>query len=437
VPFIFGVVAYQSFMTEETRSSGRVPLPARGENVIGGHAMLAVGYDDGEQAFIARNSWGTEWGLEGHCLVPYPFLLGRNTAGGDFWALHPPEGVETAEEPVDEAAGPEVFRETPEAEVAQTSEGEAEPAAEDAEARRARLGTARWAVYDARGQRSVPGRLVRRQGDPPVRDAAVNEAADGVAAVDALLREAFGRNSYDDQGAPIEAVVHYGKDYDNAHWDGHFMVFGDGDGRLFNRFTIAPEMFGHSLGHAIIEHTAHLATEGQPGALAESFCDVFGTLARQWTLRQTAEQADWLIGVGLLGADVKGVALRSMRAPGTAYDDTQLGRDRQPAHMRDYEVTTEDRGGAHTNCGIPNHAFYLAATAIGGYAWERAGLIWYLALRDKLKAESDFAQAAMATIEVASERFGSPSAERQAVEAAWIGVGVLGDDLPPPNVAPA
>src|SRR5262245_39776767 len=120
------------------------------------------------------------------------------------------------------------------------------------------------------------------------------------------------------------------------------MVFGDGDGRLFNRFTIAPEMFGHAAGHAVIQHIAPLEYQGQPGALNESICDVFGTLFRQWVLRQTVEQADWLIGVGLLARGVKGTVLRSLRAPGTVYNDPTLGRDPQPGHMRDYVVISDD-----------------------------------------------------------------------------------------------
>jgi Zn-dependent metalloprotease len=131
--------------------------------------------------------------------------------------------------------------------------------------------------------------------------------------------------------------------------------------------------------------------------------------------------ADWLVGVGLLTSGVRGVALRSMRAPGTAYDDPSLGRDAQPAHMDAYDPNAD----IHTSCGIPNRAFYLAATAIGGYAWEGAGHIWYLALRDKFPESVTFRQAARATIDVAEELFGRGGPERSAVEEAWIEVGVL------------
>ena len=109
--------------------------------------------------------------------------------------------------------------------------------------------------------------------------------------------------------------------------------------------------------------------------------DVFGSMVKQRMTGQTAAQADWLIGEGLLANGIKGVALRSMKAPGTAYDDARLGgKDPQPATMADYVDTDDDDGGVHINSGIPNRAFFLAATAFGGSSWDRAGKIWYAAL---------------------------------------------------------
>ncbi|CAM5676724.1 hypothetical protein SFUMM280S_07534 [Streptomyces fumanus] len=155
------------------------------------------------------------------------------------------------------------------------------------------------------------------------------------------------------------------------------MVFGDGDGEIFLDFTIPVDVIGHELVHGVTQYTANLTYFGQPGALNESVSDVFGSLIKQYTLGQSADQADWLIGAGLLAPRVTGVALRSLKAPGTAYDDDVLGKDPQPATMDDYVRTGRDNGGVHINSGIPNHAFYLAATALGGNAWERAGQIWY------------------------------------------------------------
>jgi Zn-dependent metalloprotease len=112
-----------------------------------------------------------------------------------------------------------------------------------------------------------------------------------------------------------------------------------------------------------------------------------------------------------------------MKAPGTAYDDPVLGRDPQPSTMDGYVRTSEDDGGVHTNSGIPNHAFYLAAIALGGYAWERAGRIWYETLRDRrLKPTATFRQFARLTVQNATHFFGA--SERKAVAAAWAEVGI-------------
>src|SRR5919205_959577 len=193
---------------------------------------------------------------------------------------------------------------------------------------------------------------------------------------------AYQRDSIDDAGMPLIGTVHYQQDYDNAFWNGRQMVFGDGDCDLFNRFTIALDVVGHELTHGVSGDEVNLRYAGQPGALNESVSDVFGSLVKQYIHKQTADQADWLIGQGLFTAKVHGVALRSMKAPGPAYDDPVLGKDPQPATMSGYVHTTADNGGVHINSGIPNHAFYLVATALGGHAWEKAGHIWYETIRD-------------------------------------------------------
>jgi Zn-dependent metalloprotease len=282
-------------------------------------------------------------------------------------------------------------------------------------------------IRDAGGQPQAPGAtVVRREGDAASGDPAADEAYDGLGATFALFWEAFGRNSIDDAGLPLDATVHYDRDYDNAFWDGTQMVFGDGDGQLFNRFTIALDVIGHELTHGVTEKEAGLAYYGQSGALNESISDVFGSLVKQHLLGQDADQADWLIGAGLLTPAVQGTALRSMKAPGTAYDDPVLGKDPQPADMAGFVRTNQDNGGVHINSGIPNRAFQLAATAIGGKAWERAGQIWYDALLDPAtRANTDFAGFAQITRDVAARRYGAGGAEATAVADAWATVGVI------------
>ncbi|MCU1245406.1 MAG: peptidase, partial [Acidobacteria bacterium] len=163
---------------------------------------------------------------------------------------------------------------------------------------------------------------------------------------------------------------------------------------------------------------------GQTGALNEHLSDVFGILVKQYRLGLTADQSDWLIGAGLLGPKVHGPAIRSMAAPGTAYDDPILGADPQPWHMRDYQEVSDDSGGVHINSGIPNHAFYLAAIAIGGKAWEVAGRVWYDALTRHLRPDGQFADFAQATLLSAGELFGTGGAEQRVIAAAWDAVGL-------------
>jgi len=201
-------------------------------------------------------------------------------------------------------------------------------------------------------------------------------------------------------------------------------VNGDGDGQLFNRFTLAVDVIGHELTHGVTQYTCNLRYSDQSGALNESLSDIFGSLVKQRHRGQTASEADWLIGEGLFTSQVKGAALRSMKEPGTAYDDPVLGKDPQPAHMRDYVYMTEDDGGIHVNSGIPNHAFFLAASAMGGFAWEKAGKIWYIASRDKFSTDTEFSAAAQITIQTAAELFGDGSDEQQAVQYGWESVGI-------------
>jgi C1A family cysteine protease len=87
LPFVFGFSVYESFMGPEVAKTGEVPLPPRGEQLIGGHAVLAVGYDDKIHRFIVRNSWGTGWGMKGYYTMPYGYLTDPGLAR-DFWAIH-------------------------------------------------------------------------------------------------------------------------------------------------------------------------------------------------------------------------------------------------------------------------------------------------------------------------------------------------------------
>jgi Zn-dependent metalloprotease len=278
-------------------------------------------------------------------------------------------------------------------------------------------------IYTANNTTTQPGTLVRSEGQASSSDVAIDEAYDGLGATFDLYWDVFGRNSIDDNGLDMIGTVHYDNGYDNAFWDGTQMIFGDGDGLYYNRFTISIDVMGHELTHGVTEATAGLEYQDQSGALNESISDVFGSLVKQRFLNQTADQADWLIGAGLWTSNVNGVALRSMKAPGTAYDDPVIGKDPQPDNMSGYVNTTGDNGGVHINSGIPNKAFYLLATAIGGYAWEKAGNIWYKTLLDsRFTTTATFQDFANLTADNANTLYGADI--KALVVQAWHDVGI-------------
>jgi Zn-dependent metalloprotease len=294
-------------------------------------------------------------------------------------------------------------------------------------------GEKRRTVFTAGNTEQLPGKLVRGEGDPAVDDPAVNEAYDGAGATYDFYKAAFSRNSIDNRGMRLDSTVHYGDNFDNALWNGSQMIYGDGDNELFGRFTTAIDVIGHELTHGVTQFEAGLEYQGQSGALNESISDVFGSMVKQKANKQTAAQADWLIGVGLFAPGVHGQAIRSMKAPGTAYDDPRLGKDPQPATMKNFVRTNEDNGGVHINSGIPNYAFYLVATALGGFAWEKAGLIWYTALPRLGDANADFKRFANVTVSVAGELFAPKSKEQNAVRDAWAQVGIKVGAAKPPK----
>jgi Zn-dependent metalloprotease len=277
------------------------------------------------------------------------------------------------------------------------------------------------AIYDQQGRADTSRTTVARaEGAKATKDVAVNEAYDGLGFTHKLFASQFGWNSIDGQGMPLVGMVHYGQQYDNAFWDGNQMVFGDGDGKLFTRFTKSIDVIGHELTHGVTERIAGLRYSGQSGALNESVSDVFGSLVKQFQLNQTAATADWLIGADIVGPELS-PALRSMKAPGTANK-----YDNQPSDMTGYVRTSSDNGGVHTNSGIPNRAFYLLAAKLGGPAWLDAGHIWWAALNDStLKPGSTFKAFATISVRQAGVLFGTASEQATATLAAWQTVKVL------------
>ena len=286
-------------------------------------------------------------------------------------------------------------------------------------------------VYD--GQRRterVTEKLLRKEGDSESGDKPADEAYDNAGSAYDLYYEEFDRDSLDGNGMSLVSVVHYGDNIDNAFWTGDKMCYGDGD-MLFGPMTQDIDVAAHEFTHGVIQYESNLEYFGESGALNEHFADVFGLMAEQRLKGQTVDQADWWLGGGVLSPALKQRGVRGIRTmtEDKAYEnDPVLGTDRQPKHLKDKYTGLSDRGGVHINSGIPNHAFYLAATKLGGYAWKTdgdgaVGRIWYKTLK-ALNTRSNFREAAAMCHQIAGAEYGTNSREQQAVEEAWSAVGI-------------
>jgi Zn-dependent metalloprotease len=278
------------------------------------------------------------------------------------------------------------------------------------------------AVYDCGGTKELPGTLVRGDGAHAAGDPDAERAYDTAGETLGFYGDVLHRDSVDDRGMPVLSSVHYGIRVQNACWNGGQLVYGDGDGEVFRSFTGSVEITGHELTHGMIDADAQLDYEGEAGALSESIADVFGSLVKQRVLLQTADEADWLIGADVFGPGVESAALRSLAAPGSAYDDAVLGGcDPQPSTMRYFESHGSNEYIVHVNSGIPNHAFYRFAKALGGRAWHLPGRVWYEALRSGLPRRCTFRAFAGVTLEYARTH-GARAVE--ALRQAWQDVGI-------------
>ena len=226
---------------------------------------------------------------------------------------------------------------------------------------------------------SSGGKPVLIEGGPVGQDDAVNNAYDYIGNLLDYSKDKLNRHSLDNSGMDIICNIHYGEKYNNAFWDGTQITIGDGDGKRFTSFSKSLDVIAHELGHGIVQYTANFEYHDQPGALNEHFADVFGSVVTQYVEKQTAHTADWLIGDEIMGPELYGESLRSMAAPGTAYDNPLMGKDPQPDHMKDIYIGPDDNGGVHKNSGIMNKAFYLVAREL---ETEKAALIWYTALQN-------------------------------------------------------
>ncbi|MBS2019947.1 MAG: peptidase M4 family protein [Deltaproteobacteria bacterium] len=253
----------------------------------------------------------------------------------------------------------------------------------------------------------------------PGAGAAVDAHAHGAIVVDYYAAR-HGRRGFDGLGAPLRAVVHYGRSYDNAFWDPDTeeMSFGDG-AQLFKPLSAALDVVAHEFTHGVTAATSRLRYRGQSGALNEAMSDIFGAFVEH-AARPDAER-NWQIG-----EDVA-------RAAGLLRDFRDPRRGGQPAHMSEYVQTQQDGGGVHINSGIINHAAFLMTAggrgAVSGIevktpiGWEKAEKLWYRANTTYFLSETTFALAGPALVEAARD-LGFSADERVAVETALVAVGL-------------
>jgi hypothetical protein len=287
-------------------------------------------------------------------------------------------------------------------------------------------------IYNAQHKEKPTFKIIRKEGDAPVADAVANTVYDNLGKVYDFFFNIYGRNSVDNKGLPLTAVIHYGKNYENIFWDGRRIVIGDG-GEYFKEFHDL-DFITTDFTYAINQYESQLEYWGQSGSLITASGHIFGSLVKQYYNNQTVQEASWLIGENTLTK--KGIArgIYSLSDPGTAFfEHPVLGSDTRKAHVRDMEIPKEisavnDNGNIHENCGIPGRAFYLAASMIEGYAWEKAGKVWYEAFLSKdLSKAPTFLEFARITVDAANRLYTKDSLPSLAFRRAWelVGIDVL------------
>ncbi len=232
-----------------------------------------------------------------------------------------------------------------------------------------------------------------------------------------------GRNSIDGQGGTIVSVINVadqnGDPFDNAFWNGELMAYGNGN-VAFKPLAKGLDVAGHEMTHGVVQSTAKLVYQGQSGALNESMADVFGTMI---------DKTNWQIGEDVVNLSYfPSGALRDLSDP---HNGTTSGNNGwQPATMSEFVNTSADKGGVHTNSGIPNKAFYIFATAI---TKQKAEKVYYKALSQYLTSNAQFIDCRRAVVQAATDLYGNGT-EVQAAKNAFDQVEIFdGTPTPPPS----
>lgn len=286
-------------------------------------------------------------------------------------------------------------------------------------------------TYTAKNQQTLPGTLVI-QDELTSTDEVVQAAHDNAKEVYEYYQRTFGRDSYDNQGSPLVATVHFGQFYNNAYWNSYRrqMVYGDGDGRQWLPLAYALDIVGHEFTHAITSCTARFVYAEESGALDEAFADFFGVM-----IANEGEIVDWLMGEGVYTPYRSGDALRDLADP---------SRSGLPDHMDSFmhlrpdelpDAEKNDMGWLHYNCGIPSKAAYLTVTGgthhgitVEGIGREKAEQIYYLGLTEYMRSSTlsrwTFEQARFAALNACRQLYGDKGWEYAAIKNAWAAVGV-------------
>ncbi len=244
------------------------------------------------------------------------------------------------------------------------------------------------------------------------------------------FRTTHSRNSINGDGGSLYSLINVadenGNSMGNAFWNGIAMFYGNGDS-AFEPLARALDVAGHEISHGVVQNTANLEYQGESGAMNESFADIFGAMI---------DRDDWLIGEDVAKSSVfPGGALRNMQDPHNNAPTGDYGRGWQPKHVNEKFTGSQDNGGVHINSGIPNHAFYLFATAIGK---EKAEDVFYQALDLYLVKSSQFVDLRNAVVQAAEDLYGQAEidAAKSAFEQVGIGEGPGGNYQEDANINP-
>jgi Zn-dependent metalloprotease len=284
-------------------------------------------------------------------------------------------------------------------------------------------------TYTANNRTTLPGTLVRGEGQTTSSDAIANQAHDNAGFTYDFYANVFGRDSYDGLGTNLISTVHYSRNYVNAFWNGTQMVYGDGDGVQSTALTVL-DIVGHELTHAVTDTSSELIYANESGALNEAMSDVFGAAIEAY--RDGAVSANtWKVGEECWTPGTAGDALRYMNDPAIAGD-----YDFYPTRY----TGTSDSGGVHWNSGIANLAFHLmvsggthprgktatvvtALDPVSRYnSIMKGAAIFYRANTVYLTPGSTFSDARNATAQAATDLYGASAAA--SVNEAWTAVGV-------------